>query len=199
MTTLLKKSIKVNRIITTSPDHARAIEDPIRAKILELLYGKSMSAEQISKKINKLGHKKALTTIRHHIDILKTTGLVELVKIQETGGSITKYYGTSTKLLGYKIPENFDSKYSYEIKSASKKLEDVLQSLSSTVYPKIQQGKMPKQDYSHYIMMEIVNRAMTSLIEKSSQRMTTKITRSKKQQQDNDSQQSPIKESKTHS
>jgi len=35
MSTLLEKEIKVNRILTTSVKHARAIEDPARAKILK--------------------------------------------------------------------------------------------------------------------------------------------------------------------
>ena len=38
MSTLLEKEIKVNRIVTTSTDDARAIEDPARAKIVEILY-----------------------------------------------------------------------------------------------------------------------------------------------------------------
>jgi len=34
MSTLLEKEIKVNRTVTTSIGHARAIEDPARAKIV---------------------------------------------------------------------------------------------------------------------------------------------------------------------
>jgi transcriptional regulator, ArsR family len=37
MSTLLEKPIKVNRIVTTSIQHARAIEDPARAKVVELI------------------------------------------------------------------------------------------------------------------------------------------------------------------
>ena len=122
MSTLLEKQIKVNRIVTTSTNQARAIEDPSRAKIIEILYHKSMNAEQIANQLKKSGHKKALTTIRHHLEILKEAGLIEIVKIEETRGAITKYYGTSTKLLGYNAPEDFDSKYSSAIKNASKKL-----------------------------------------------------------------------------
>ena len=41
MSTLLEKQITVNRIVTTSVKHARAIEDPARAKIVEILYRSS--------------------------------------------------------------------------------------------------------------------------------------------------------------
>ena len=36
MSTLLEKQISVNRIVATSIEHARAIEDPSRAKIMEI-------------------------------------------------------------------------------------------------------------------------------------------------------------------
>jgi len=75
MSTLLEKEIKVNRILTTSVQHARAIEDPARSKIIEILYHRALSADQISSELKKTGYKKALTTVRHHLDILKEAGL----------------------------------------------------------------------------------------------------------------------------
>jgi len=71
MSTLLEKQIKVNRIVTTNIGHARAIDDPARAKIIEILYHQALSADQICTSLKKSGFKKALTTVRHHLDILK--------------------------------------------------------------------------------------------------------------------------------
>ena len=76
MSTLLEKQIKVNRIVTTSIEHARAIEDPGRAKIVEMLYRQALSADQITSALKKAGYKKALTTVRHHLEILKNSGLI---------------------------------------------------------------------------------------------------------------------------
>ena len=84
MSTLLEKPIKVNRIVATSIEHSRAIEDPARAKIVEILYRQSLSAEQIANALKKTGYKKALTTVRHHLEILKDSGLIEIVKIEIT-------------------------------------------------------------------------------------------------------------------
>ena len=106
MSTLLEKQIKVNRIVTKSTEHARAIEDPSRAKIMEILYHQAFSADQITSALKKAGYKKALTTVRHHLEILKSSGLIEIVKIEESRGAIKKYYGTSTKLLDFQAPEN---------------------------------------------------------------------------------------------
>lgn len=164
MSTLLDKQIRINRIMTTSVDQARAIEDPARARILELLYCKQYSAEQITKQLRRSGHKKALTTVRHHLEILRDAGLIEVVKIEETRGAITKFYGTSTKLLGYNAPEDFETRYSSVIKNTTKRLEDVLKALA----PKAA-SKTKKSDpaYSQYVMMEIINRATTRVMENS--------------------------------
>ena len=163
MSTLLEKPISVNRILVTSVDHAKAIEDPARAKIVQMLYNKNLNAEQITLQLKKEGHKKALTTIRHHLDILKESDLIEIVKIEERRGAITKFYGTSTKLLDYKTPKDFDQKYSRLIKSTSSKLQKIVNTMSKKT------GKTTKSttknEFNQYLMMEIVNRAMTNVLE----------------------------------
>ncbi len=164
MSTLLEKQITVNRIVTTSIKHARAIEDPARAKIVEILYRQAFSADQITNALKKEGYKKALTTVRHHLGILKTSGLIEIVKIEESRGAIKKYYGTSTKLLGFQTPEDFDSKYSKIIDNTSAKIEKVLKDLA----PKTTKLKGKKsKEYSQYLVVEIMNRAMTNVLENS--------------------------------
>ena len=161
MSTLLEKQIKVNRIVTTSIEHARAIEDPARAKIVQILYLKSLSAEQIANELKKTGYKKALTTVRHHLEILKESGLIEIVRIEESRGAIKKYYGTSTKLLGFQTPEDFDLKYSQIIGNTSNKIEKILKGLT----PKTKQKGKKSKEYSQYLVMEIMNRAMTNVLE----------------------------------
>ncbi len=164
MSTLLEKEIKVNRTVATSLEHARAIEDPARGKIVEILYHQSLSADQISISLKKHGFKKALTTVRHHLEILKNSGLIEIVRIEESRGAITKFYSTSTKLLDFQTPANFDLTYSKIIDTTSTKIEKILKSLG----PKTSKSKGKKSvEYSQYLVMEIMNRAMTNVLEKS--------------------------------
>ena len=164
MSVLLEKKIRVNNILIVNTVCAKAIEDEMRAKILQLLYKKQLNAVQITKRIRKLGYKKALTTIRHHIEILKDAGLIEVIKIDESRGGITIYYGTSTKLLAFTTPLDFEKKYSSVIKLTSSKLEKVL----NLVLKKTSKSRKSNQaEYNDYLMMEIFNRAMTSLLEKS--------------------------------
>jgi len=54
MLTLLEKQIEVNRIVTTSTEQARAIEDPARTRIVEILYRRSLNAEQITNQLKKI-------------------------------------------------------------------------------------------------------------------------------------------------
>ena len=166
MSTLLEKQITVNRIVTTSIKHARAIEDPARAKVVEILYRQALSADQITSALKKAGYKKALTTVRHHLEILKNSGLIEIVKIEESRGAIKKYYGTSTKLLDFQTPEDFDSTYSKIITNTSTKIEKILKGLT----PKTKSKGKKSQEYSQYLVMEIMNRAMTNVLEKSSKK-----------------------------
>jgi len=166
MSTLLEKQIKVNRTVTTSVGHARAIEDPARAKIVEILYHQALSADQISTALKKTGYKKALTTVRHHLEILKASGLIEIARIEESRGAITKFYSTSTKLLDFQTPEDFDSTYSKIITNTSTKIEKILKGLT----PKTKSKGKKSQEYSQYLVMEIMNRAMTNVLEKSSKK-----------------------------
>ena len=77
---------------------------------MQLLYKKQLNVEQINRRLKKFGYKKAVTTIRHHIEILKNSGLIEIVKIEEARGGITKYYSSSAKLLDFTLPADFDKK-----------------------------------------------------------------------------------------
>ena len=167
MSTLLEKQIKVNRTVTTSIGQARAIDDPARAKIVEILYHQALSADQIATALKKTGYKKALTTVRHHLEILKQSGLIEIVRIEESRGAITQFYSTSTKLLDFQTPEDFDSTYSKIITSTSTKIEKILKGLA----PKTSKTKGKKsEEYSQYLVMEIMNRAMTNVLEKSTEK-----------------------------
>ena len=163
MSILMEKVISVDRIIATNYEQFRALEDPIRGKIVQMLYKKKLNVEQINRRLKKLGYKKAVTTIRHHVEILKNSGLVEIVKIEESRGAITKYYGSSTKLLDFTLPPDFDKNYSKIIAKISLKLGKVVNSISKN-FSKTR--KVHQINYNNFVTMEIINRAMTNLLEK---------------------------------
>ena len=163
MSILMEKEVTIDRIMSANYDVFKALDDPIRGKIVQLLNKKQLNVEQITRRLKKFGYKKAVTTIRHHIEILKDSGLIEIVRIEESRGAITKYYGSSTKLLDFTLPLDFDEDYSKLISKTSLKLgkviSPILKNFSKT-------RKIQQINYNNYIIMEIINRAVTNLLEK---------------------------------
>ena len=163
MSTLMEKEITIDRIMLVNYNVFKALDDPIRGKIVQLLHKKQLNVEQICRRLKKFGYKKAVTTIRHHVEILKDSSLIEIVKIEESRGAVTKYYSSSTKLLDFILPSDFDKNYSKIISKTSLKLGKVivpiLKNFSKT-------RKIQQINYNNYITMEIINRAMTNLLEK---------------------------------
>ena len=159
----MEKEIGIDSTITANYDVFRALDDPIRGKIVELLNRKQLNVDQITRRLKKFGYKKAVTTIRHHIEILKNSGLIEITKIEESRGAITKYYGSSTKLLDFTLPSDFNENYSKVISKTSLKLgkviSPILKNFSKT-------RKIQQINYNNYIVMEIINRSITNLLEK---------------------------------
>ena len=163
MSTLMEKEITIDRIMLANYEVFKALDDPIRGKIVQLLHKKQLNVEQICRRLKKFGYKKAVTTIRHHTEILKDSGLIEIVKIEESRGAVTKYYGTSAKLLDFILPPDFDKYYSKLISKTSLKLAKVVDQILKN-FPKTR--KVHQINYNNYITMEIINRAMTNLLEK---------------------------------
>ena len=163
MSILMEKEVTIDRIMSANYDIFKALDDPIRGKIVQLLNKKQLNVKQITRRLKKFGYKKAVTTIRHHIEILKESGLIEIAKIEESRGAITKYYSSSTKLLDFTLPLDFDENYSKLISKTSLKLGKVigpiLKNFSKT-------RKIQQINYNNYIVMEIINRAITNLLEK---------------------------------
>jgi DNA-binding transcriptional ArsR family regulator len=163
MSILMEKEISIDKILTINYEQFKALEDPIRGKIVQILNKKNLNVEQIHRRLKKFGFKKAVTTIRHHVEILKNSGLIEIVKIEELQGAITKYYGSSIKLLDFTLPFDFDKNYSKIISKTSLKLGNVI-SLISKNFSKTR--KVSQINYNNYITVEIINRAIANILEK---------------------------------
>ena len=159
----MEKEISIDKILTINYEQFKALEDPIRGKIVQILYKKNLNVEQIHRRLKKFGFKKAVTTIRHHVEILKNSGLIEIVKIEELQGAITKYYGSSIKLLDFTLPLDFDKNYSKIISKTSLKLGNVINLISKN-FSKTR--KVSQINYNNYITVEIINRAIANILEK---------------------------------
>ena len=163
MQTLVEQPVEITRILATTPAQARAIEDPARAKMLEMLYRRDMTADQMAKELKKAGYDKALTTVRHHIRVLRSADLIQVTRIDEVRGTVSKRYGTRIRLLNYEIPEDFEAKYSKIIGTTTTKMEKILRNIRGSM-PAPKNDKHP-ESYYHYLAVEILNRAVTASLE----------------------------------
>jgi DNA-binding transcriptional ArsR family regulator len=125
--TLFENPVRLKGVTTLGYQSAHALNDPVRIKILEILRHKQMTTEEICKILRRAGHKKATTTIRHHLDILKNAGLIEVTKMVEVRGAVRKYYMPTLCAFSYKVP-NLE-KQSKLIGETSSRLLKVLKSI----------------------------------------------------------------------
>ncbi|MEM3084934.1 MAG: winged helix-turn-helix domain-containing protein [Nitrososphaerales archaeon] len=169
MSTLFKKDVNISHVITTSVERSRAL-DEARATILNLLSHKVLSTESIARELKKAGYNKATTTVRHHLDILKDCGLIEVVRIQEVRGAVLKYYAATAKFLGFE--NTFDSsKYGKAISETSMKLLKIVSSIVDRYHTTISNANSlvcpycSMQHGKEYIIIEIINRAIAEMVQ----------------------------------
>lgn len=132
MTTIFQREMPEGTILPASREQAMALGDPIRATIADLLALKPMSIEDMLRELRKKGVRKAPTTIRHHVDILKEAGVIELCKVDEVQGGVLKYYASRLKLRGHEGPETAYRDLTGAVEETSKELKQILRHLMKT-------------------------------------------------------------------
>jgi len=75
---LFESDVPIREVVTTDPEKAKALENDVRAKILDMLADEEMTIEGIHKELQRRGEDKAETTVRHHVNVLKDAGMVEI-------------------------------------------------------------------------------------------------------------------------
>jgi DNA-binding transcriptional ArsR family regulator len=167
--TFFEKEVKMKRVTTLGYPSARALSDPIRIKILEILSHKQMTTEEIAKVLRRSGHKKATTTIRHHLDTLKTADLIEVTKMVEVRGAVRKYYMSTLRAFSYNVP-NLE-KHSKLIEETSSRLLKVLRNIHEdgkfiTEMSGKDRCSLCKGDhYKEYVAIEVLNNALAKTLE----------------------------------
>src|SRR5688500_3589850 len=165
---LFENEVKLKGVTTLGHQSAHALNDPVRIKILEILSHKQMTTEEISKILRRTGHKKATTTVRHHLDTLKTAGLIEVTKMVEVRGAVRKSYMPTLRAFSYNAP-NLE-KHSKLIEETSSRLLKVLKKVLEdekfvTEINGIETCNLCKGDhYKEYVAFEILNAALAKKI-----------------------------------
>lgn len=127
MAELVVRPQEIRRILSLTSSQAEALGDPLRVALLEELEREPRSVDELTRALRARGFKKAPTTIRHHVDLLKTAGLIDLVRAEEARGAVLKYYAANTKVLHYDAPPNFLDRFAPAINVAEKEARRLVQ------------------------------------------------------------------------
>ena len=106
---LLDSDVSIREVVTTDPEKARALDNDVRAKLLDMLADEEMTIEEIHGELQRRGEEKAETTVRHHVNVLQDAGMVEISRLEEAGGGTRKYYRSNTRVFSYELPSSGSS------------------------------------------------------------------------------------------
>jgi DNA-binding transcriptional ArsR family regulator len=170
---LLQTDVCIQNVITTDPDKAKALENTARAKILDMLADDEMTIGEITDELARRGEEKAMTTVRHHVNVLKDAGMVELSRLEDAGGGTQKFYRSNTRVFSYDLPENAEETLSNAELSFREELASVIANVYSEHGDEIAATATEMkpceycetQHYEEFILRELMNRALTGLSE----------------------------------
>ncbi|TKX60510.1 ArsR family transcriptional regulator [Halorubrum sp. ASP1] len=168
---LLESDVPIREVVTTDPEKAKALENDVRAKILDMLATEEMTIEEIHDELHRRGEEKAETTVRHHVNVLKDAGMVEIARLEEAGGGTRKYYKSNTRVFSYDLPDGADNNLAQAQSTASEELTALIETLYAdhgTEIEAVAREMKPceyceTQHYEEFIVRELLNRALIEL------------------------------------
>ncbi|MFC4989264.1 winged helix-turn-helix domain-containing protein [Saliphagus infecundisoli] len=170
---LLESDVPIREVVTTDPEKAKALENDVRAKILDMLAEVEMTIEGIHEELQRRGEEKAETTVRHHVNVLKDADMVELARLEEADGGTRKYYKSNTRVFSYDLPEGADETLAGMQATATGELESLVETLyeeHGNEIERVAREMKPceyceTQHYEEFVLRELLNRALIDLSE----------------------------------
>ena len=170
--TILQRNVRARRLVALDQKSAQALGDIVRMRILEVLSHRPMSAEELTRVLGNSGHKKAVTTIRHHLDALKTAGLIETTKMVEVRGAVMKYYAPTVRAFSFEVPFKFEETHDRLIQDTSARIQKILRGILGDKKFLIESEKngtmcsvCKGNHFREYVAAEIVNHALVRAME----------------------------------
>lgn len=98
--------VTVDDVAVRDTNVSNAVDEPIRAMILDMLAEAELSVAELDEELAARGYDRTRNTVRHHVNELRDAGLVEVARLEERSGGTTKYYRANTIVLSYAVPES---------------------------------------------------------------------------------------------
>nr|WP_241981558.1 helix-turn-helix domain-containing protein [Halorubrum sp. GN11_10-6_MGM] len=103
-----------------------AIDEPMRAMILDILGEEALTATEVHENLADRGVDRTENTVRHHINELRDADLVDVVRFEEGRGGTTKYYHANTIVLSYSLPDSTDPAVEEMVEAIQPQIRDAL-------------------------------------------------------------------------
>jgi DNA-binding transcriptional ArsR family regulator len=87
-----ESDVELTDIVVRDTDVSNAVDEPVRAMILDMLAERSMTVEEVRDDLRSRGFDRTVNTIRHHVNELRDAGLVEVERMEERRGGTLKFY-----------------------------------------------------------------------------------------------------------
>src|SRR5919204_1645102 len=81
------------RTVLTAPAQLRAIADPLRATILDLLLERAATVAELAAAVGR-----PKSTVAHHVNVLVEAGLLRVVRTRRVRAIDERYYGRTARL-----------------------------------------------------------------------------------------------------
>ena len=170
---LLESDVSIREVVTTDPEKAQALDNDVRAKILDMLVDEEMTVEAMHEELQRRGERKAETTVRHHVNVLQDAGMVEISRLEEAGGGTRKYYRSNTRVFSYDLPEEGAETLAAACAAATEELGTLVETLYAEHGEEIEAvARETKpceycetQHYEEFILRELLDRALIELSE----------------------------------
>jgi DNA-binding transcriptional ArsR family regulator len=144
-----------------------AIDEPMRAMILDILADEARTAGEVHERLQARGVDRTENTVRHHINELRDAGLVDVVRFEEGRGGTTKYYGANTIVLSYSLPASADDEIEAMVDAVQPQITEVLDTLTDDYADELEAivaDMQPcehcrTQKYETYVLLTVLRRA----------------------------------------
>ncbi|MCE7735218.1 MAG: winged helix-turn-helix transcriptional regulator [Candidatus Heimdallarchaeota archaeon] len=160
----VKPTTEFRQLIPLDKSKLKVLSDQTRLVILQLLTEKPLSIGDLEEELKNQGIVKSTNTIRHHVDVLKKSGFVNLTGLKESRGGVLKYYQSNSQILDHVLSDekmNDVQSLSIKLKPKFDKLfeeiliehDDIINDIAKSLIP------CEKCDPSHfkdYVLSQII-------------------------------------------
>jgi len=158
---------RLEDIAVRDPRVSDAVDEPMRAMILDILADEELRASEVHERLADRGIDRTENTVRHHINELRDAGLVDVVRFEEGRGGTTKYYAANTIVLSYSLPDSAEPALEEMTAAVQPQIEDALRTLREDFGESISAivGDMSPcehcrtQKYETYVLLSVLRRA----------------------------------------